>query len=326
MTLSKLAQLAGCSVSTVSKAFHDSPEISEETRKKIFDIAKKNNCFTKYYTPTLGKHVFAAICTEISSPYYAAIIESLDKKISDNGDMLLIASSKFVVSNFAELIDYYVNFHRIDGLILIHTPTYATEYFKKIPTVKIGKETNKILYCDCVNSIHDNGIYESISYLKNMGHTKIAYIGEYFTTSTLDTFKDALIKNNLEINNDWLITSSKRKSEAGYDGMDKLISLSSRPTAVFAAYDTIAFGAIRRVYDMNLNVPNDFSIISKDDIPLAEYSSPALTTIAMPIEEMTETALNLLYKRLKYSAAPYKKVSIQSSLVIRDSVKKPKNI
>ena len=125
----------------------------------------------------------------------------------------------------------------------------------------------------------------------------------------------------MEINDEWLIISPERMGEAGYDGIDKLISKKSRPTAVFAAYDALAFGAINRLNEKGLRVPDDISIIGLNDISLAKYATPALTTVTIPINELTDAALNLLYRRIKYTEAPYQNVSIQSSLIIRNSVK-----
>ena len=323
MNLNKIAKLAGCSLSTVSKAFHNSPEISEKTRNRIFEIAKENNCFTKYYSPVFKKRVFAIICQELSSSVYSDMVEALYKKITDNGDMAIVSCNKFISLALDELLDYYINFHKIDGLILLDTTgKLEEEILKKVPTVaigSIGKETKP--KCDCVDTDHDYGVYQAISYLKEMGHTKIGYIGEYLTTLRLKSFKEIMKKCELEINDEWLIISPERMGEAGYDGIDKLISKKSRPTAVFAAYDALAFGAINRLNEKGLRVPDDISIIGLNDISLAKYATPALTTVTIPINELTDAALNLLYRRIKYTEAPYQNVSIQSSLIIRNSVK-----
>lgn len=327
MNMTKLAKLAGCSLSTVSKAFKNSNEISKQTRDRIFEIAKQNNCFTKYYSPNFEKHVFAVICHELSSSVYSDIVEELYKKITDNGDMVIVSCNKFVDSKLDEILDYYTNFHKIDGLILLDSiRKYEDEILTKVPTVGIGSfYAEKKYNCDCVNTDMKNGIYQAISYFKEMGHTKIAFIGEFLTIEKVKYFKDAMERCNLSINEDWIITSSKRKGEAGYDAMDKLISLKSRPTAVFAAYDAVAFGAMKRLYDAGLGVPDDISLIGLNDISLAQFATPPLTTVSIPVTELTDAALNLLYRRLKYTEAPYQSVYIQSSLIIRNSVKNRNN-
>lgn len=329
MNLEKLAKLAGCSLSTVSKAFNDSPEISAKTKNRIFELAKEYNCFTKYYTPKLHKKIFALICPEISSPFYSAIVEAIEKNVTQNGDILLIALNRFIHSTTEELIDYFINFHHIDGLFLCFSAPNDTKILQKVPTVLIesfSKPTHEVSYfCDFVNSDSSDAIYRIVSYLKEMGHSKIGFIGEYYTNSTLKKFEEALSYYKIPVNRDWFVTSSERKGSAGFDGMDKIISSPSRPTAVMAAYDSIAFGAINRIHAAGLKVPDDISVIGNNDIPLARFSSPPLTTISIPIQEIADNAVELIYERIRSAnSMPYKKVFLQSKLTIRESVKNMK--
>lgn len=326
MNMEKLAKLAGCSLATVSKAFKDSPEISEKTKKRIFDLAKEYNCFTKYYSPQINKKIFALICPEISSPFYAAVVEAIEKNITKNGDILLIALDRFVHSTTDELINYYVNFHNIDGLFLCFSAPNDTKILQKVPTVLIESISKPDLetpyYCDFVNSDSSDAIYQIVSYLNDMGHSKIGFVGEYYTKSTLRRFEEALEHYNIPVNRDWFVTSSERKGGAGFDGMDKIISSPSRPTAVLAAYDSIAFGAVSRIHTAGLKVPDDISIIGNNDIPLAQFNTPPLTTISIPIQDIADNAVDLVYERLHSSnSMPYKKIFLQSKLTIRDSVK-----
>ncbi len=173
-----------------------------------------------------------------------------------------------------------------------------------------------------MESDNDPAIYQAIKHFYDMGHKKIAFIGEYLTSSTQIRFIEALNDVGLEVKQDWIICSAKRKAEAGVDGVERLLALSEKPTAIFAAYDAIAFGAISAIQKTGLSVPKDFSIIGSDNIPLSEYASPALTTISAPIDDVTVGALNLLYRRISNNNAPFQRIQIQSELIIRDSVAK----
>ncbi len=327
MTMSKIAKLSGCSLSTVSKAFRNSPEISESTKEKIFKIARENNCFTKYYSPVYKKRVFAVICNELISSVYGVMVDTINNKITANGDTLLISSCNFISANLEDLFDYYVNYHKIDGLIVIGKLPESVKTDNKIlsntPLVCIRATKSKASSpCDCVESDRDPAIVSAVNYFKEMGHKKIAFIGEYLTSSAQKRFIEAMTSAELEVKKEWIICSSKRKAEAGVDGMERLLSLPERPTAIFAAYDAIAFGAINKIHRVGLSVPKDFSIISSDNIPLSQFSSPSLTTIADPVEDIAEGAINLLYRRLNNSNAPFQRIQIQSELIIRNSVEK----
>ena len=193
----------------------------------------------------------------------------------------------------------------------------------RIPLVCIRSAKSKTSQpCDCVETDHDPAIYRAIKYFQEMGHTKIGFIGEYLTSSIQKSFIESMKLHGLQIKEDWIICSSKRKGEAGVDGMERILALPKKPTAIFAAYDAIAFGAINKIQRSGLSVPKDFSLISSDNIPLSEYSSPSLTTIADPIDDIAEGAINLLYRRLKNNSAPFQRIQIQSELILRDSVAK----
>lgn len=318
MTLKKLAALCGCSVSTVSKAFHQSPEISESTRERIFAEAKKAGCFSKYYSPRFKNKVFAVICPEIVSPYYASVTEALHKKASKSGDTVIFSVSDFSRSALNKITDYYINFHKVDGIIFAFTAPGAC-LPKDIPSIMLGSFSEHIP-CDCVNISYLPGIYAAVDLFRNSGHTKIGYIGEYLTASTANVFKSALSRYGINIRDEWIITSSERMERAGYDGMERLLSLPSRPSAVFCAYDSIAVGAMKCARDHSLRIPEDISFIAKDNDPQSAFSSPALTSISLPIDELAQTALDLLYKRIASPSRPYQAVSIQSSLAVRGSV------
>ena len=327
MTMSKIAKLSGCSLSTVSKAFRNSPEISDSTKEKIFKIARDNDCFTKYYAPVYKKRVFAVICNELIGSVYGVMVDSLNNKITANGDALLISSCNFISANLEDIFDYYVNYHKIDGLIIIgklpESIKTDNKIFSNTPLVCIRATKSKASSpCDSVESDKDPAIISAVNYFKKMGHKRIAFIGEYLTSAVQKKFIEAMESARLEVKKEWIICSSKRKAEAGVDGMERLLALPERPTAIFAAYDAIAFGAINKIHRDGLSVPKDFSIISSDNIPLSEFSSPALTTIADPIDEITEGAINLLYRRLQHNSAPVQRIQIQSKLIVRNSVEK----
>ena len=323
MNMTKIAKLAGCSLSTVSKAFRNSSEISEETRARIFEIAKQNNCFDKYFSPVYEKRVFAVICKELNNSSYGTIVDALNEKISANGDTLLISNCNFVDAALDQLLDYYINFHKVDGLIIISNKVNNIGFAQKIPTVII-QERGQLFSPDCdrVEATDNYGISNAISYLKQNGHNKIGFIGEYLTHEKKRIFKESMEQLGLEIVDSWIVTSSKRKGEAGFEGIDRILSQSARPTAIFAAYDAIAFGVISRLHTLGLRVPDDFSIVSYDNIPLSQFACPPLTTISTPVDEITDAAISLLYRRLQNITAGYQTITIQSKVVIRDSVKK----
>ena len=119
MTLAKIAKLANVAVSTVSKAFSDSPEISKETKEQIMKIAKETGCYEKYYKPKYNKKLIAVICPEVQGVHYTQMATYLEKRITQRGGTMLLSVSNFSPEKKAELIDYYIKYAHAEGIIVV---------------------------------------------------------------------------------------------------------------------------------------------------------------------------------------------------------------
>jgi len=319
MSLSKIAKFCGCSVSTVSKAFHDSPEVSTKTKEKIFDIAQSLGYYNKYYKPTMDYKTIAVLCPDINSPFYCSLLNALQNKIEKKGDLMVISICQFNKTSIHKQLKYFSSTNSVHGMILLDNSDNIS-IPPKFPFVSFCSSDS--FSCDCIMK-DDSGIDQAIQYFKNMGHRKIGYIGEIMAGKRRLEFVNAMMKHNLPIDENYIIVSKERNEIAGYYGMDEILSLDSRPTAIFASYDMIALGAIQRIKEYGLSVPDDFSIIGYDNITTLKYISPSLTTIAQPIDAMSDALLELLYQRIKHIApAEPQRVYISDMLMIRDSVRR----
>lgn len=318
MTLEKIAKTAGVSVSTVSKALSESKEISEKTKKRVFDAAKKLGCFEKYYKPKYHKPVIALICPEIKSSFYASIASKLEKALDRREASMVLSITNFSLQTCSELIKYHANFAHTDGIIVIDEVSDIVGV--DIPIVAFSHQESK--FADCIAIDIQSAIDDAIAYLKHLGHKKIGFIGEALTESKLKNFYLAMQKASLSINEDYIIISSKRFEDAGYECMDRLLLNTNYPTAIVAAYDNIAIGAIMRMRESGLDVPNNFSIIGMDDIAFDSYFDVPLTSIGLRSDDLCEICLDLIFKKLKNKYFKAKqKIIVQSELVLRESVK-----
>lgn len=321
MTLSTLAKLAGVSVSTVSKAFSGSIEISASTRNKIFEVAKENGCFEKYYKSTYGKKVIAVICPEIISEYYSTIVTSLEEAINCRGGLMVLSLSHFNRKLSKELFDYHSYFQKTDGIILIGA-TEEISNGENIPGIALGAE-NKHKNIDTISINYAEAINEAVCHLAENGHRDIGFIGEKLTESKRDYFIGSLKSNNLRLNNDYIVTTEKRFEQGGYHAMEELFRRNAIPTAILFAYDNMAFGAIKSIKDHGLSVPDDISLIGMDDISAASHPHIPLTTIRVHIEDLCNIALDLLFKKMESRYYTSRQdISVSCSLVKRNSVKR----
>lgn len=320
MTQRDLAQLANVSVSTVSKAFSDSTDISEETRNHIFQVARDNHCYEMFHKGLYFKKVIAVICPEIQSEYYHRMCVCLNEEIENQGMTMILSLSEFNPDKIQSLIAYHAYYQKVDGIIIIKGDFSDLKCDPKIPVVIIGNTSSPkfdTVQCDYLISIN-----EAISYLVKMGHRKIGFIGDELTYKKLERYKSAIKKHQLPLYKEHIATSSRRFEEGGYDCMEELLSHSNRPTAVICGYDYMAFGAIRCLREHSMSVPDDMSIIGMDDVRQTQFPEVNLTTISDQYEKICNTTLKLLLKRINGRGfSEHQHIVIPTKLHIRNSVK-----
>ena len=296
MNLSKLAQIANVSVSTVSKAFSDSKEISEQTKEMIFSVAKEHGWYDKYYKPQYSKKVIAVICPELLGIHYSQMATTLNREISSRNGTMLLSVCSFSNQKEQELIEYYTRFSNVDGVIIIE-PTGTIKNTGNIPIVQIGVE-NESKNVDCVKVDANEAINESLAYILKKTVNKIGFIGEKFAEQEYDAFCKGLANNGITCNSEYVKISTERFYDAGYYGVDNMIKSGTLPDVIYAAYSHIAVGILQRLKEEGLLVPRDVSLICMDDIESVPYSNIKLSCIKMHLDEVCSTALDLLYDKI----------------------------
>ena len=317
----KLALLAGVSVSTVSKAFSGSHEISEETRDSIFALAKRYGCFDKYCRVRYQKRTVAVIAPEFSSNVYTSGIGILERQLRDRGCVMLAAFYNFSDSVLEQLISYFAEYVKVDGIIVLSGEAKNIPE-TGVPIIHYKERQNFNPRVDTFSSECKSAVGLAIEYLKETGHRDIAFIGELLTNTKLEYFLDAMREQGLKADDSFIRTSHSRCEEAGFSEMEKLLSLNRRPTAIMCAYDTIAFGAIDAIKQHGLRVPEDFSIIGMNDVKTAVYSGIGLTTVREVPDEVFSMMTDLLCKRMDGSNVPRQAVTLHGELIKRQSVAK----
>lgn len=293
MTMRELAALANVSVSTVSKAFHDADDISEETKRHIFEVAKQYGCFGKYYKGKYKKQVIAIVCPELGSSYYNAYVEQLQKLITKNGGISIVSTDQFEDNNQQELIDYYASYLKADGMFVFGLKSSLKKGYS-IPIVSLLARTKNTI--DSVEVDLSVPIKEAVTYLDSLGHRKITFVGEILTKTKEKYFLEAVEQLSGSYKT---IQSNYRFEQAGEDCARKILEEYDRPTAIICAYDNIALGLIRYFSEHGYSVPEDFSVIGMDNIHISQYMGRALTTIDSGVEQVCEIAWDILQKKQK---------------------------
>ena len=192
----------------------------------------------------------------------------------------------------------------------------------RFPTLIIGTDSPELTY-DCVQFDIENAVISLVKYLKDNGHRKIAYIGEELTTKKNDCFISAMRRLALTVDRDLIKINSLRFEAAGYAAMNEILESKKRPTAVVAAYDYVAIGAIKSIREHSLKVPDDISVVGMDNISAGETLSTPLTSVSVSPHEGTDTIIDMLLKKIDNKYIRIKSdTMVHPKLIERESVKK----
>ena len=320
MTMRELARLANVSVSTVSKAFHDADDVSRETKELVFTAAKQYGCYGKFYKGKFHKQIIAIICPELSDGYYSECVERLRRTVEKNGGIALISADHFDAATQQELMEYYASYLQVDGIMVF----YLRDKLKKgyeVPVVSLMDPPNGRI--DTINLDLRTPIYEIVCHLKELGHEKIAYIGEPLAANKEKYFLDAAEKAGVK--HTCVIESKYRFEKAGEDGAMQLLQKDPECTAILCGYDNIAFGAIRHLKRCGYRVPEDFSVVGMDNVGESGYVETALTTIDSNMDQLCALAWEIIQKKQesKFYACT-QSITITGSPVYRETVGTPR--
>ncbi len=325
MTHKKIAELAHVSVSTVSKALSGSREISEELSQKIIKIAIENGYFEdknkrkiEYGKPDTIS--IAVVCPEYVSIAYAKEITAFKKEIELRGGLASVYATDFDNEKMNRIIEMITVRNSADGIILY--PSGELKVTPSAPTVLLAdKVTDK--YDTVFNDIGEI-LYDIVKYLKDAGHTRIAYVGETKTEIKREAYKNSMESLGLwyDAGNDYVFDA--RFEEIGYRAAEQMLKRDELPTAVVCAYDEVAMAFIHKLAEKNIKVPEDISVIGINDIPQAAYSQIPLTTVNTFDEEKGVAVVDLLYDKIYNSPRDVQHIKIKHKLIERKSVKMEK--
>ncbi|MGE5676890.1 MAG: LacI family DNA-binding transcriptional regulator [Pseudomonadota bacterium] len=331
-TLKDIAKLAGFSLATVSRVLnHDaSLNVTDDTRKRIFEVAEELGYQTiRQRSRDLRKRIRIGVIhwysqkEEMGDPYYLSVAKGVEKECF---------SRKIEFASIFKDGDNYTKgeMDDLDGFIAIGK--FSGEDIQEFSSfskniVFVDSSPNDKVY-DAVIVDIGSATQEVLADIMEKGHTKIGFIGgrEYVgrQKSPLQDERERIFREftrERRIYNDNNIYIGSFTTEGGYEMMKKAVAKGDIPTAFFVASDSMAMGAIQALYESGLNVPQDVSIVSFNDISTSKYLIPPLSTVRVHTEFMGATAVGLLLERIKDEREIPKKVIIPTELIIRESYK-----
>lgn len=333
-TIYDIAKRTGYSPTTVSKAFNNYSDVREKTRQEILQTAREMGYLPNAHARTLttkkswtiGVLFVEGTGVGIRHPFFSAVIESFKQIAVSKGYALM-----FISKDVGGKQSGYLENCRIRGVdgVVVFLSDYEDPYFREllesdIPTVILDYETAQ---SHTVCSDNSNGAMKAVEYLASLGHLRIAHIsgGEHtYPGSQRELgYKSAMERLGVEVPQGYIVEGAFYSLESGYAAMMRLLDLPEPPTAVFASGDLLALGAVMAAKDKGLSVPADISVMGYDDIELAQYVTPALTTIRQNTELLGTRAAEILLASIDGSQEEKEALIIPVEVVVRESCAPP---
>ncbi len=331
LTINDIAKIARCSPSTVSKALNNKSDVSEKTKIKIKKIAQENN-FKLHQLADIddGKteNIGIVFCREekplSGNPFYSRVLEGIEGELVLNNYNLILT---LLAKKFSGDVPKMIRDKKVDGLIIVGIiDKNFTTVIKKydLPIILVDPTDYTMAFKKVVID-NEQGGFLATNHMINRGHKRIAFVSGSLDRASFKLrfqgYKNALEMNGIPVNKSLVKAGG---IEEGYEYVEELMALPEPPTAIFFGNDTNALLGYKAISDAGLKIPEDISVAGFDDIAMAKYSEPPLTTIKVYKEELGSLAVRKLLDEIKNPNTDDIAVTtvMPVKLIERDSVKK----
>jgi len=327
ITLKMVAERAGVSVNTASRAINNKPDINLETKKRVLQIAKelgyiRNAAAVALRTKKTG--TIGVVIADNRNPFYAEVLNGMEEAAREKNYHIILANTQRDYKKEEEAINLLLA-KRVDGLLI--TPVQDRDDDIKnlinanIPFVIVGRDFENI-EVEAVYSNEVKGGFLATEYLIKKGHKRIALIDGFLYKSPargrLEGYKRALKKYGISLDDD-LLSVGDIDVKDGYERTNQLFEKELDFTAIFAYNDMMAFGAMQAIKEKGLRIPEDIGLVGYDDIPFSSLISPSLSTIRLKKQELGAESLKLLLSRINRGHKKTKKIMLDVELQIRET-------
>jgi LacI family transcriptional regulator len=330
-TIVDVARAAGVSYSTVSRVLNGYEFVKESTRERVLKAADDLGYVANLSARSLAggrSQIIGVLVPGLDNGYIGEIVRGIDEELANAHYNLMMYTTHRQAGKESEFVSAIAN-GLADGLLLI-VPLVPAAIVEALPQhdfphvlIDQADPTHTSAVVDATNW---QGAYDGTNYLISLGHRRIGHItGTPQLASAgerVDGYRAALLDNGLTYDES-LVVEGDFYQGGGETGAAALLDLSDRPTAIFAANDLSAFGAMDVIRARGLRIPDDISILGFDDIPHAQIAWPKLTTIRQPLAQMGRVASRLLLDQIEEPGRPVRRVTLATELVIRDSCAPP---
>jgi len=327
VTIKDVAKKANVSIATVSRVFNNVEPVDDETKKLVREVAHQMR-----YTPNaIGRSLstqrsdsIGLLLPDLHGEFFSEVIRGADLSAQQNNYHLLVSSSHNNRTEIKAALQMMRG--RVDGIIImspqIDAQTLEENLPNSLPVVLLNCFIEDESY-DSFNIDNYSGAYEMVKHLIHHGHKRIAMIKgpekNYDARERWRGYNDALRDHSTVM--DPLLEIHGNFSEAsGYEAVHELLKHDKKPTAIFAANDSMAIGALSALRDLHISVPNDIALAGFDDIPISHYITPTLSSVHIDISALGVMAIEkLVHSILSKNGHQKERVLIPTTLIVRES-------
>ena len=331
VTLKKLAQILNLSISTVSRALNDHPDISESTRDKVKNLAQTMQYVPNIFAKGFRKHrtnIIGVIVPTITHYFTTTIVRGILEEASTRGYRVIISESNNDVIKQTEMLNTMIQFG-VDGILASLTkmtrdidtilPTLNT-----LPFILFDKVSSKIP-CTQITINDEEAAFNAVEHLINIGKKRIAIIKErefsYNSEKRYTGYLRALKEHNIGVDEKIIISVDDISLQQGKRMTNLLLSIKKRPDAIFTITDSAAVGVIQTLKKFNIKIPDEIAVVGFSNSRLSTVIEPNLTTVDQPGEAIGKNAVKHLIEEIESNVDTItsKMIEIKGTLIIRDS-------
>jgi DNA-binding LacI/PurR family transcriptional regulator len=328
VTIKDVAARAGVSYATVSRVLNNNPTVDEALRSRVLDSVQALGYQPNRAARRLraqSSNVIGLIISDIQNPYFISVIRGVeDTAYLHNMNIVLCNSGEDLARQ--EIYLGVMQAERVAGLILVPTEGSEARLLSKlqhagIPVILLDRIIENF-QVDTIKVDNLQGATDAVKHLLSLGYRRIAIISGSLQLTTgrerYEGYCHALAEAGLAVD-DRLIKIGDFQTESGYRLMHELLDSAPRPEAVFVTNNLMTLGALRALRERGIRVPQDMPLVGFDDMPWSGELYSPLTAVSQPTYELGSEAVHLLLRRLAQPSAPFRSISLQTQLIVRES-------
>ena len=327
ITLEDVSKATVFSVPTVSRVLSNSTyPVNARTRQRILETAQSLG-----YRPNLSArglrtertNTVGVVIDDIMSVFAPGIVRGIQDVLSAHQISCLVMNSDWQPDLEQMAIESLLS-RSVDGIIFAEY-SHLVAHEALIRSQKPHLFVHRLFAKSIQNSIIPDDYYGAciaVRHLLSLGHQRIAYISGptrwHSNQRRFDAYRDELARDGLSLDQT-LVQTGDWEVESGYAAAGKLLELSQRPSAIFAANDAMALGAIYCIQDAGLHVPNDIAVVGYDNLEFTQLVKPRITTVSLPVYEMGRVAAEQLLAQLSGDVSDFDEIFVRGQLYIRET-------